>query len=357
MKFKDDFSKELIKLKRDIRNKIVYNGLDEKLVSDIKELKIDLLNYVNNKKQKIDSKEDILSQEISNIPESDKEIIQHYTGLDIENFKKTKELNDLVDNQVAFIKKDRNAFPVEGKTSSMSPGIEYEIDMNQFDTFDSQYAKAQDYFNNSLYVFEENGKRYYFKNPGSHNLTQFIKVLCSPEVGDTAKSRKRFEKYRTGNNRNRNVDKQGIAQWTLKKEALDYIKTHFIDLTSIIDNVKEGNFEEAENEIQAKAINSNNLTDLQEKTQALKKNENLAPSVEAYTNLIKIIKNISLGKKIFENNVTYFLVSNDTYEQYENEEVVLRIKQILDLWQIKNEHKWLNTLVRKINKLLAEYKL
>jgi len=246
MKFQDDFSKELIKLKRDIRTRIVYNGLDERLVSDIRELKTDLLDYINNKKQEVNTAVDTVTQEVANIPQSDKELIKHYTGLDLDKFKKTKQISDLVDNEVAFIKKDRNAFPVYYKTSSMSPGIEYQLDMTQYDTFDTQYAKAQDYFNNALYVFEENGKRYYFKNPGSHDLTQFIKVLCSPEVGDTAKSRERFEKYRTGNNRQRNVDKQGIAIWTLKKEGLDYIRNHFVDLTSTIDNIKQGDFDQAE---------------------------------------------------------------------------------------------------------------
>jgi len=51
------------------------------------------------------------------------------------------------------------------------------------------------------------------------------------------------------------------------------------------------------------------------------------------------------------------LVSSDTYEQYEDEEVVSRINQIVDLWQIKKEFKWVSTLTKKIEKLLSEYKL
>lgn len=344
---------DIEKLKKEVRKDIVDFGLDERLASDVIQLKRKLLGFVNTAKQQIEIPKAKDEPQLTTT-KSEEELIKHFTGLDAQTIRKNKNFQELVDNKVAFVRKDSNMLGNDPKPHKMTPGIQYQLDMSQFDTFDTQYAKALDYFNSALYVVEEAGVRRFFINPGGHDLSRFVKVVCTKDTGDTQAARDRFESYRNGNNRARNVG--GFASWTLRKEGIDYIKKNFTDLTDVVEKIQNGQEDDAIASSNAKSGRSTSLKGFQEKVQEIKDRKDLAPSVEAYLNIVKLIKNMHILKVMFVDGVRYSLVTNDNSSTNDkDEEFLAKINDQLYMWEVAHQEKWVSALLRKINKLLQNY--
>lgn len=353
METDDSILKDIERFKKDVKKNIVDNGLDERISSDVMQLKRKLLGLINNTKAQ-NVKPSTINEPVLSTTKSEEELIKHFTGLDPNTIRKNKNFQELVNNKVAFIRKDKNMLGNDPTPHKMTPGIQYRLDMSQYDTFESQYSKALDYFNNSLYVIEVNGRRMFFVNPGGHDLSQFVKVVCTKETGDTASARSRFESYRTGNDRSRNVG--GYADWTLRKEAIEYIKKNFVDLTDVIEKIQNGQEQEAVSSVNAKSGSSNAIKDFQEKVENLKERKELNPSVEIYVNIIKLVKNMKVLKTMFSEGVRYSLVTNENSSTNEQDEQFLdKIRNEIYMWEIAHQEKWVSTLLRKINKLLQNY--
>lgn len=347
--------KDLDKLREAVRKEIVFGGLDERLASDVMKLRKQLLRAINQAKQeKVDPA--TAGESPTSTTKSEAELLKHFTGLDPDMIKKSKDFTKLIEGKVAFVRRDANMMGDDKAPSRMSPGLSYRLDMSQYDTFESQHARAIDYFNNSLYVIEEGGQRKVFANPGGHDLSRFVKVICTREQGDTPAARKRFEKYRNGNNRDRNADKAGFADWTLQKEGIDYIRKNFVDLTEVIEKIKEGEEDEAVNMVNRKGNRSESINKFSEKVQNIKDRKNLNPSTEAYLNLIKLVRSLKILKRITEDKVEYSLITNDSSSTQESDDqFVDNIKNTIYMWEVSHQEKWVSTLLRKINKLLEKY--
>jgi hypothetical protein len=361
VKFKFDSNTEVVKdlkkFREDISNNIVFKGLDERLASDVMLLKKQLLNVINQAKPEKPTDQTTVTEPEVFVTKSESELIKHFTGLDPNDIRKSQDFTKLIEGKVAFVRKDRNMLGDDTAPSRMTPGVSYRLDMSQYDTFESQHSRAIDYFNNSLYVIEEGGKRRIFANPGGHDLSRFVKVVCTREQGDTAAARKRFEKYRNGNNRSRNADTAGFADWTLQKEGIEYIRKNFVDLTDIVEKIKEGDEEEAFNIAARKGSRSEPIRDFQEKLQDIKDRKNLNPSTEAYLNLVRLVKNLKILKRVSPNiKVEYSLVTNDNSSTQENDDkFVDSIKNHIYMWEVSHQEKWVSTLLRKIDKILQKY--
>jgi hypothetical protein len=344
---------DIEKLKKDVRKNIVDYGLDERLSSDVTLLKRKLLGFVNSAKQQIEvpTKKD---EPQLTTTKSEEELIKHFTGLDVQTIKKNKNFGDLVDHKVAFVRKDKNMLGNDPAPHKMTPGIQYKLDMNELDTFESQHAAALDYFNNALYVIEEGGTRKFFVNPGGHDLSRFVKVVCTKDTGDTASARDRFESYRNGNDRSRNVG--GFALWTLRKEGIDYIKKNFIDMTDVVEKIQNGQEDDAISSSNAKSGRSSAIREFQEKVQDIKERKDLAPSVEAYLNIVKLIKSMQILKTMYDEGVRYSLVTVDNSSTNDKDEEFLdKVRDQIYMWEVSHQEKWVNTLLRKINNLLQDY--
>lgn len=354
--FGDDLLiKDIENLKKEIRKDIVDNGLDERLKLDIAQLKRKLLSYINSAKQTIETPK-TKDEPVLTTTKSEEELIKHFTGLDVNTIKKNKNFQELVDNKVAFVRKDKNMLGNDPAPHKMTPGIQYRLDMNEFDTFESQHSKAIDYFNNSLYVIELNGKRLFFANPGGHDLSQFVKVLCSKDTGDTKAARDRFESYRTGNERFRNANRAGFADWTLRKEGIDYIKKNFVNLTDVVEKIQNGQEEEAVTSANSKSGRSTTIKEFQEKVENVKDKKNLKPSTEAYLNIVKLVKNIALHKATITDGVRYSLVTTEGSSTEEKDSEFLdKVRNEIYLWEVANQEKWVSTLINKIEKLLIKH--
>ena len=347
--------KDLEKLREEVRKDIVFNGLDERLASDVMKLKKQLLKVVNQAKQEKVEPATADEPRIT-VTKSENELLKHFTGLDADTIRRNKDFSKLIEGKVAFVRRDANMIGDDKAPSRMTPGVSYRLDMGQYDTFESQHARAIDYFNNSLYVIEEGGQRRIFANPGGHDLSRFVKVVCTREQGDTPAARKRFEKYRDGNGRDRNSNRAGFADWTLQKEGIDYIRKNFVDLTDIIEKIKEGEEDEAVSMIRRKGNRSEPIGKFSEKVQNIKDRKNLNPTTEAYLNLIKLVRNLKILKRVTDEKVEYSLITNDSSSTQESDDqFVDNIRNTIYMWEVSHQEKWVSTLLRKINKLLEKY--
>ena len=96
--------------------------------------------------------------------------------------------------------------------------------MDANESFDDHFNKAKNFYNEALYVFTDGaGNTKYYANPGV-DLSQYVKIVCSRETGDTQKSRNRFDTHK---------DRRGYADWALKGEVINRIYNSFIDVSGL----------------------------------------------------------------------------------------------------------------------------
>ena len=82
-----------------------------------------------------------------------------------------------------------------------------------------------------------------------------------------------------------------------------------------------------------------------EKIKDLKTGKGVQPSTEAYINIVTLIRNLKITKRITQEKVTYTLVStyNQTDEDYGD--FFKKLEQAVSFWKITNHRRWVNALV------------
>lgn len=334
-------------IKKQMKPQVINKSLDLTLSADLARLKVKLLSMLNNEtKSKVEVKNQSLGDTQINIKKSDEELIKHLTGVDLTKVSQTKDYNTLADGKLAVITNKTASKPIDSlngsPTSRMSSGVNLRLPIGEADSFESQYNQALNYFNNATFVFvDNNGKANYYVNPGI-DMTRFVKVVCSRESGNTGRSSDKWDSHR---------DKRGFADWTLLAEGVQEVKKNFVNITDVIDKLKEGDYDEAKHILSRVSRKGLQSTDVFSKIDELKEKKSLAPSVEAYNNIVKLIRNLKLEKTVKKDSVSYTLVStyDDTTKDFENFQDKLRDEA--NLWQISNEHKWIMTLIQAISKL------
>jgi len=342
LKAKEDLEKLTVAIRKDV----IENGLDKALTEDLEKLKASLKYIVNEGiRRDTDVQEQMDPRELKiSIPRSDEEIIKHLTGLDLTKFMKTKDFSNLTDAGVvmAFDRK-RHGYKVDEFTGHpMSSGVNVRMPMSALDTFEAQYNMAVNYFNSSLFIFEENGKLTYYLNPGI-NMTQYVKVVCSNQSGDNQRSRDKFEQHRL---------RRGFADWTMLAEGLEVVKSKFINLNDVIDRIKEGDFSEAENIMRNNGLRTHKATDLLDRMDNLTKKKKLDPSTEAYVNIVNLIKNLKISKRITKEKVTYTLVSSYNETDEDPGDFFKKMDSAISYWKISNHRKWFTALVQEAEKVI-----
>jgi tetratricopeptide (TPR) repeat protein len=335
-------------LKSKLKPEVIDKGLDAILAKDLAILKVNLLAILNKEatSKVISSTQDLGQTEIK-LPKSDEELIKHITGVDLTKVTKTKDFNTLADGKLAVISNKTSGKAKidqlnEHTTSPMSSGVNLRLPMNEYESFESQYSQAINYYNNATFVFvDNNGKANYYLNPGV-DITRHIKVVCSKETGNTEKANERWEKHR---------DKRGFADWTLLSSGVDAIKRDFINITDIIDKIKTGDYEDAKGILNRVSQRSSQATDLFNKIDNLKNEESLTPSVKAYNNAVKLIKNLKLEKTVKKDRTSYTLVSTFDENTEDFQKFQEKMQQTIKLWKISNEKR----LVRDITLILIDF--
>jgi hypothetical protein len=176
-------------------------------------------------------------------------------------------------------------------------------------------------------------------------MRQYVKVVCSRDTGNTGPAQQRW---------NTGTSNRGFADWTILTEGVDRIKRDFVNITDVVDKVKDGEHEEAKN-ILNKVTKGVSSAEVSTKIDDLKNNRSLTPSVSAYNNIVKLIKNLKLHKTIKKDSVSYTLVSTFDENAKDYADFQEKIKTESKLWQISNENKWIMVIVQAITKLAAKH--
>lgn len=341
-----DTEKIINNLVKTIKSEIIDWSLDPELGKDLDALKKNLLNAIT---KEIASPVPIQTPEITEeqvvVKKSDQEMIKHLTGVDLTKLNKTKDYNTLADGKLAIVNnKSLRKSTIDKNNgnppSKMSAGVNLRLPMSEADTFENQYSQALNYYNNAMFVFtDNNGKANYYVNPGI-DLTPYVKVVCSSEPGDGKISTDRWDRL---NALGRHAD------WTLLRSGLDVVKQSFINMTDVVDKMKEGEFDIATGVLNKITQKSTSTTSYTEKISDLKNSNNLDPSVNSYNNAVKLIRNLKLEKSIKKDRTFYTLVSNYDPNSKDYLNFQEKLTRETKMWKLTKQQNHVNTLLKAIN--------
>lgn len=355
----DDY-KKIMEFKKDFKHNIINTGLDKPIKASIEQLKMDIKFLINEKIRIIpdDQKgvttadENALGQPYINPPKSEDEILKYLTDgkTDLSKYNKAKDYTTLGESSVVFGHYSR------GQDGANRVTLRLEISPDE--TVDQQYQKARTFFQDAIFAMPDgSGKTAYFMNPGV-DISQYLKIKCSVFTGDGdieplqgMSPKTRFEKDR----------KRGYAQWTLQQEGVNKIRNNYLNLTQVVDLIKEGDYETAKKVLlsearKGKIKETSKVIDLSDRLTKLQENRASLPlSTQSYANAIQLVNNLAISKKITDDTVFYYLVS--TYADFANKEIDFdeHIQSAIRSWTALNEDEWFNKLVESTENLIKYY--
>lgn len=339
-----DTQKLIADLSKTIKTQVIDKALDSELSKDLQVLKANLMTTITKDMiSPVPVQTTDAGEEQVPIKKSDQEMIKHLTGVDLSKLNKTKNFNTLADGKLAVVQNKVKAKIDKSTgepTSKMSSGVNLRLPMSQGDSFENQYSKALNYYNNAMFVFpDNNGRLEYYLNPGM-DLTPFIKVVCSTEPGDGKNPNDRWDR----------ISKNGTdhADWTLLSKGLDTVKQRFINITDVVDKMKEGDFDTASGVLQSIGQKSQSVGTYTEKIEDLKKDNKLDPSVSSYNNAVKLIRNLRLEKSTKKDRTFYTLVSTYDPDSKDYQDLQEKLIHEVKMWKLANQQKYIATMIKAI---------
>lgn len=356
-----DNYKQILQFKQQFKTKIINNGLDEPLHSSLQELKSNLKFAINEDIRILtdrqiattsESKNNLLGQTLVNPPKSEQEIIHYLTGgkTDLSKYNKAKDYSTLEESGVIFGHRNRGQ---EGANR-----VTLRLEIGPDETVEQQYQKAKQFFQTAIFAFPDAvGRTSYYMNPGI-DISEDLKIKCSTQTGfgdeepiKGMSPARRFQK---------DAQNKGYAEWTLRQEAVTKIRNSFLNISDVVNLIKEGDYDRAQKVLLTQARKNKirettQINDLVEKLDTLKENKQAAPtSMQAYTNTIDLINNLNINKSIKDDQVIYTLVSdfNDTAG---DTDVTGMINRAIRNWITLNEESWFAHLVQLTEKLITKF--
>lgn len=393
----DDFD-TFEEFKKDFRKKVIETGLDDSLIVSAENLKATLSQTVNEKitmngqtpitSENVNTQQQNgLNQATVDIPKSEEELVKFLTDgkSDPSKYNKAKDYTTLSESGIVF------GYGSRGQASSNRVTLRMNIEDGE--TVNSQYLKAKQFFQESLFALPDAaGNMNYYVNPGL-DISQYVKIKCSVFTGDGSSRTKKGvspqERF------NINASKKGYADWTLKQEAVDMIKKNFINITSVMNMLKEGDVDRAKImldsadknhsapklAVQLNKLKSNvdayskffqdsqgrwrvksgsseggRYATIKEMAEAgINPTSTISVSMQAYQNAVQLISNLKIVKKITNEAVLYTLVSS--FADFDSNQVDF-YKEIMNAirgWGVENEDDWFDSLVTKTEELIRIY--
>jgi hypothetical protein len=345
--------KLLSNLQNTLKQTIEGEILDPKLNASLVELKKQLLLKLETlklqpKKTKTKATNN-LGQEVFDISKIQNDVLKFFTGskAGYTEYNESKSFSEVIETNILVGHHSKNSMEANRVTLRMN--------INPEDTAESHYAAAVNYINKAVFILPDtSGKLNYYINPGI-DLSDKVKIKCSTQTGINREKPKkgltpeeRFEKDAT---RKRADSDSPYAEWTLKQEAVDTIRKSFINITSIMDNIKKGDFETAER--LAEHLDSKKKTKIQDKLIALKKGALANEPLADYKNVTDFINSLKWVKKKKKNEVRYIIVSKKaTLEKDTVKELGLLVKQWCSIEKIQ----WFRYFIKQFVKLLRKSK-
>jgi len=352
--------KDILNFTKDFKDNIVENGLDNILDASIEQLKTDLKFVVNEQiriipeEQKIQNKvgeENELGQPYINPPKSDNDVLKFLTDgkVDLSKYNKSKDYTTINETGIVF------GHHSTGQKNANR--IELRLEIQPDETVEQQYRKAKVFFENAIFALPDNaGRISYYMNPGI-DLTPHLKIKCSVFTGthdtdgETGMSpSRRFQ---------RDTHRRGFAQWTFKQDAVQDIRSKYINLTDVVNLVKDGDYDRAKKLLQKQAqskkvINPEKLQDMTDQVQKLRENSTKSPtSMDDHKNIIELINNLQVVKRINDGTTYYSLVSD--YEDNNNADFSRILEMSIRKWVTENENDWFKELVARTERLIQHY--
>jgi hypothetical protein len=276
------------------------------------------------------AKENSATPEIG-IPKAKNDLIKYIFGQDIVN-------SDYLRRNSSPATKDDNSnvFVVKNKR------IKIWQSLTQSSVYAEEERRIKDRLINGI-ILDNNGRVYKL----SPNDIKGIKLECSRTEGETLNSTKKFDAYKNSNKISRNkYDSpfQRVAVWTMRQEDVDFAMKHAISIDDIIDSILNNDYESA-----FKILNTNNFSNKfdkeLEKIKNLKLDKNLTPDIAALNDIIKLINNLKIEKKIQDNITKYTLFSTYGDEAEKNEKFFEEFNKQLFLWKVGNEEYWIKAIL------------
>lgn len=325
----------------------IDKSLDNIITKSLSDLRQELLDLVNKDIRNVpETVKESAEKEQINIPKSDEEVLKYLTGIDIKDINakiNTKQWHSSsIDSNTVMVNFNKSGRPV----------VRLKMPIGDSETIDTQYLKAKEFFNKALFVIpQRNGEVEYRLNAGE-DLTRDIKIFCSTDRGITDDSKERFQQVSSG---------QGFAEWTLKIDRLeDFIKSSSaVNLTSVIKNIKNGNFEEATNILKSVSTSNkgkaNILNNLADKTTKLQANKDIPPETKLYLDTIQLINKVRIEKHVGEDTNIYSLISDSNLDVLELQKFLDTIHSNLNFWVIQHDQDWNRYISDRIQQLLDKY--
>lgn len=339
-----DTEKLISDLSKTIKSEVIDIALDSELNKDLQTLKADLMTSITKELvSPVPVQTTDAGEEQVPVKKSDQEMIKHLTGVDLSKINKTKDFNTLADGKLAVVQnkvKTKIDKSTGEPTSKMSAGVNLRLPMSEGDTFENQHSKALNYYNNAMFVFtDSNNRTNYYLNPGM-DLSSYVKVVCSTEAGDGKTSTDRFDR----------ISKHGSAHadWTLLRSGLDVVKQSFINITDVVDKMKEGDFDTASGVLQKVGQKSQAIGNYTEKINDLKNDTKLDPTVSSYNNVVKLIRNLKLEKSIRKDRTFYTLVSTYDADSKDYQDFQQKLMAEVKMWKLANQQNYVAIMIKAI---------
>lgn len=346
--------KDFLKLQKEFKKEVINSGLDGIVQTSVVKLQESLRFLINEQIRLADTTAPAsrtnsvngLGQTSVNPPQSEQEILKFLTNgkTDLSKYNSAKDYTTLQESGVVFGQKS--------KSMDKANRVALRMQILEGETVESQFARAKGFFQEAIFALPDAGNKIkYYANPGL-DITGYIKIKCSTMTGsgnespfDGMSPAERFKKDSTG---------KGFADWTLKQDGVDFIRRNFLDLTPIIEAIKEGDFGKASNLLR-RADKGNKLSPLREQLANINSKTSQTVSMQSYTNTIELINNIQITKKIDDISTVYNLVSS--YQDFAAEEVNFfeSLKRSIRSWVVANEDAWFQQLVDKADQLIKKF--
>lgn len=347
-----------IEFKKDFRKEVIESGLDTPLSNSLDELKTNLKFIINEKvtstpeeitgtnvkKQSVND----LNQNFISVPKSEEELVKFLTKgkADPSKYNKARDYTTLSETGMVFGHKN--------KGGDEANRITLRMEITPEETVESQFNKARAFFESAVFAFPQPGGKYaYYVNPGI-DISQFVKIKCSTMTGHG--DAEPFTGMSPAQRFQRQTHTKGYAEWTLKQDAVKAIRQSFLNVTDVMDLLKEGDYDRAKTVID-KIDKNHKLENFKEQIDKLEARKDLPKTTQGYVNAIKLINNIRLMKKISTEDVIYSLVSD--YEDFDSkgEEVDFYsyVLRALRSWVAENEEAWFNSMIKEVERLIKKY--
>ena len=337
----------LTELQKEIKTELIQKGLDKPILSTLEQLKSSLRSFINKQTEKTKPGQTPSDDNTpgGNMPKTDQEMLKFLTGVDLDKIRKSKDYTSAIESKVVVVdqRRARIRFPISDS-----------------ETFEQNYKKAMDFFSQSIYAMvDSSGRVSYYVNTGV-NMAQYVKVVCSTDTGDSKKSRKKFDYYKNSNKMTRQGGSEigRFAEWTLKQEGITNITnglTGFINITNVIDSLKEGDTQTASDLLKSFA-GSPKAQGLQAKVDDLKTKTNLTPGMATQNNIMSLINNLKIEKVVKESQTTYNLIS--MYSESKDQTNVSFFDEVnsnINVWIIGNSDYWIREFTALAESLLKKY--